>query len=307
MEAWRNELYHHGILGMKWGKKNGPPYPLGASDHSASEKKAGYKKSLGGGRNENLYNRKSARYRKAAEASKRDAEDLKKHGYVKEADAVMKVSKKNKEKADKIDQKTNYKQIKRSYSKSKDPSRPYLTDQKTQELIRSKANIKKEDINKLKELKEKWLEAENATEDFYDSKECEQATERAYQKTLKYFKESDPSYLKEIIANNKGSTAGLDSFHDFRKVFEGYEDDEWSKAKSKWNKTDKAKSRKQADQLWEQYFRANTELGNKATSEILGEYGNKKLNKLQSETYNDLIRQEVDSLINELTANKKHK
>lgn len=54
-----NYLAHHGILGMKWGKKNGPPYPLGASDHSAAEKKAGYKKSLGGGRNEELYDRKT--------------------------------------------------------------------------------------------------------------------------------------------------------------------------------------------------------------------------------------------------------
>jgi hypothetical protein len=33
-------LEHHGILGQKWGKKNGPPYPLDASDHSDSEKKA---------------------------------------------------------------------------------------------------------------------------------------------------------------------------------------------------------------------------------------------------------------------------
>lgn len=39
-------LKHHSIFGMKWGKKNGPPYPLGASDHSTSEKKAGWRKSL---------------------------------------------------------------------------------------------------------------------------------------------------------------------------------------------------------------------------------------------------------------------
>lgn len=32
-------LSHHGILGQKWGKKNGPPYPLDPSDHSAQEKK----------------------------------------------------------------------------------------------------------------------------------------------------------------------------------------------------------------------------------------------------------------------------
>lgn len=33
-------LEHFQILGAKWGKRNGPPYPLGSGDHSASEKNA---------------------------------------------------------------------------------------------------------------------------------------------------------------------------------------------------------------------------------------------------------------------------
>lgn len=35
-----NYLMHHGILGQKWGRRNGPPYPLDASEYSSSEKKA---------------------------------------------------------------------------------------------------------------------------------------------------------------------------------------------------------------------------------------------------------------------------
>lgn len=43
-------IEHHGILGQEWGKQNGPPYPLGASAHSSSEKKANWRKSLDKGK-----------------------------------------------------------------------------------------------------------------------------------------------------------------------------------------------------------------------------------------------------------------
>ena len=69
-----NYLMHHGILGQRWGKKNGPPYPLDAPDHSPSEKKAGYKKSIGGGRNEDQYNRKSNKSTSNQKSGKQEKE-----------------------------------------------------------------------------------------------------------------------------------------------------------------------------------------------------------------------------------------
>lgn len=37
--SYDDYLSHHGIRGQKWGKRNGPPYPLNPEDHSAKEKK----------------------------------------------------------------------------------------------------------------------------------------------------------------------------------------------------------------------------------------------------------------------------
>lgn len=41
-------LVHHGIKGQKWGKQNGPPYPLDYNDHSKAEKKLNPKVNIDG-------------------------------------------------------------------------------------------------------------------------------------------------------------------------------------------------------------------------------------------------------------------
>ena len=73
MYNYPDELYHHGIKGQRWGKRNGPPYPLNPQTHasvvrSASRGGSGKKNGKIGGLKEDLYNteRKRARNRNIA-------------------------------------------------------------------------------------------------------------------------------------------------------------------------------------------------------------------------------------------------
>lgn len=59
-------LCHHGIRGQKWGRRNGPPYPLEADAHSKSEKKARWEYSLNRNTNERSALKKISDYSTAA-------------------------------------------------------------------------------------------------------------------------------------------------------------------------------------------------------------------------------------------------
>lgn len=73
-----NYLMHHGILGQKWGSKNGPPYPLDEGDHSAREKKAGWIKSLAGAANDHKKKKQRKKaLKKAQEVRKQKLQEKK--------------------------------------------------------------------------------------------------------------------------------------------------------------------------------------------------------------------------------------
>lgn len=53
-EAEDDHLEHHGILGQKWGQRNGPPYPLKEGDHSKNEQKLQGLQNLNGAKTANM-------------------------------------------------------------------------------------------------------------------------------------------------------------------------------------------------------------------------------------------------------------
>lgn len=78
-------LYHHGILGQRWGRQNGPPYPLGEGDHSSAEKKQA-KKSVstlrGYLKDRKIKKKRNAALQKARQVraeNKQKAEEAKQH------------------------------------------------------------------------------------------------------------------------------------------------------------------------------------------------------------------------------------
>lgn len=107
-------LYHHGVKGMRWGERNGPPYPLAPGDHSASEKKAGWRKSLNGCSSDSdkvnrIYEKRSRKtgiLRRVKPLSKKEKETIYSHYINKmtaeEVEEIARLTKKHKDDFDKL-------------------------------------------------------------------------------------------------------------------------------------------------------------------------------------------------------------
>ena len=193
------------------------------------------------------------------------------------------------------EQKQNFKSVKKAYKKkSTNKDSIYNPGKKFEEAATelAKKSITKEDKQKLNDAKKKWLDLVGNTEDFHDSKECKQASAKAYEDTLKYFKKVEPDYLKDIIKSNNGKTTNLDQFRHFRKMYEGYEDTAWDEAEKKWSKTHKGQNKQAEQAAWNNY----TKMEKAMVDKWLGSYGNTKLNKLNknSANYRDLVYRNVN-------------
>lgn len=127
------------------------------------------------------------------------------------------------------------------------------------------------DIKQKRALYEKL----NALEDDYYNNNAKHDSERAYKETVDWFKKNDPDYLQAIVKNNGGRDRGLDTYHDFRKVYEGNEDRAWSEGLAKTYDKNGFDPSYQSTNARDDYVRACKA----AAEDVLGRYSSMKIPK----------------------------
>jgi hypothetical protein len=199
-----------------------------------------------------------------------------------------------------------YKELKKEYSKNYDETNPYKhfgTVGKSVEEgleIYKQANKQKyeKDINELTDLKQKWLSLSDKYVEFTDTDTFyNEVTGPAYDKTYKWYEKNNPEYLKQIITENNGDKFSLDDFHDFRKLYEGFKDELWTKTEHKWKKTPEGQLSTQIDKAYDKYYKKSISFGKEVANELLGSYGKKQLSSIRSYTYEDLLSDEISEAL----------
>lgn len=122
----------------------------------------------------------------------------------------------------------------------------------------------------------------------------EKSSNEAYEKTIEYLNKVDPDYMKEIIRLNNGSTKNLDDYHDFRKTFEGIHDHILQRYEES-TPDGELYSRKiqEFESASKDYNKSVKEL----SSQMIGRYGNKKVNGYK-------LSEEMDGVIRSISSRK---
>lgn len=157
-------------------------------------------------------------------------------------------------------------------------------------------------LDGVKDALVKYRDACDKYKDFYESDELKEASNKAYEETIKYFRKNDPDYLNSVLKyakENEERPQDLNEFHDFRKIYEGYENKYWGKAEQNYYSNPKnQQGQKVKEEAWNKYI-SECKI---AANDLVGKYGDVKvatigkdkrkvpLSDIATDTVSELVR-----------------